>query len=128
MILTKMGRQLLAVATRRSTKIGVTGVAMNDRIGQVGIRFAALLLGFGVALPGLAASVRQASPQGEVAQVRQVRVTFAQSVMPLGDVRHDDPSRCSAKAPCRPAAGGGPQTRSGCMTFPTTWGQGCGAR
>ena len=105
MIRTKMGRQLLAVATRRSTKRGVTGVAMNDRIGQVGIRFAALLLGFGVALPGLAASVRQASPQGEVAQVRQVRVTFAQSVMPLGDVRHDDPFTLQCQGTVPPGGG-----------------------
>ena len=65
----------------------------TNRIWQLGWRTAtSLLLGGLMAWPAQAASVRQASPQGEVSQVRQIRITFAQPVMPLGDLRHDDPS------------------------------------
>jgi uncharacterized protein YfaS (alpha-2-macroglobulin family) len=38
-----------------------------------------------------AATITSVSPQGEVAQVRQVVVKFSESVVPFGDLRHPDP-------------------------------------
>ncbi|MGY4831782.1 alpha-2-macroglobulin family protein [Sphaerotilaceae bacterium SBD11-9] len=48
-----------------------------------------------------AASVASVSPQGEVAQVRQVTVKFSEAVVPLGDLRLPDPVqlRCEGAAP-----------------------------
>jgi len=48
-----------------------------------------------------AASVDSVTPQGEVAQVRQVTVKFSQSVVPLGDLKLPDPInvQCSGPAP-----------------------------
>lgn len=82
-------------------------MTVTNRIWQLGWRAAVGLglAGMMASWPVQAASVRQMSPQGEVSQVRQIRVTFAQSVMPLGDLRHDDPFtvQCQGTAP----AGGG---------------------
>ena len=59
---------------------------------------AACLQGIGALLSGLsvlsaaqAAAVVQSTPQGEVAQVRQVVVRFDQAVVPLGDLRQEAP-------------------------------------
>jgi len=48
-----------------------------------------------------AVSVERASPQGSVAQVRQVAVTFTAPVVPFGDLRQPDPFRvqCTGPAP-----------------------------
>ncbi|RZL11243.1 MAG: alpha-2-macroglobulin [Rubrivivax sp.] len=51
------------------------------------------------ALPAHAATVAMASPQGEVGQVRQVTVRFAQPVIPLGDLQQDDPYSLSCQGP-----------------------------
>ena len=81
-------------------------MTVTNRIWQLGWRGATALLLAGVmAWPAQAASVRQVSPQGEVAQVRQIRVTFAQVVMPLGDLRHDDPFTVQCQGPV-PSGGG----------------------
>ena len=78
----------------------------TNRIWQLGWRTAtSLLLGGLMAWPAQAASVRQASPQGEVAQVRQIRITFAQPVMPLGDLRHDDPFTVQCQGQVPPGGG-----------------------
>ena len=49
----------------------------------------------------LAVTVQRASPQGEVAQVRQITVVFSQAVMPLGDLRQPDPFtvNCQGEVP-----------------------------
>lgn len=48
-----------------------------------------------------AATITAASPQGEVAQVRQVAVRFSEAVVPLGDLRQGDPMvlSCQGAAP-----------------------------
>ena len=38
-------------------------------------------------VPAQAASITSVSPQGEVAQVRQVTVKFSDAVLPFGDLR-----------------------------------------
>jgi hypothetical protein len=38
-----------------------------------------------------AATVTTFSPQGEVAEIRQVRATFSESMVPFGDLRQADP-------------------------------------
>ena len=43
------------------------------------------------ALAGHAATISSVSPQGEVAQVRQVVVKFSEAVVPFGDLRLPDP-------------------------------------
>ncbi len=45
----------------------------------------------GAPVSALAVSVTRATPQGEVAQVRQVVVAFDQAVVPFGDLRQADP-------------------------------------
>ena len=55
--------------------------------------------------PALAATVSSASPQGEVAQVRQVTLKFSEAVVPFGDLRLPDPFSVSCEGPTR--AGGG---------------------
>jgi uncharacterized protein YfaS (alpha-2-macroglobulin family) len=52
---------------------------------------AALLLGAFWALSGVAATITSVSPQGEVAQVRQITVKFSEAVVPFGDLRLPDP-------------------------------------
>jgi uncharacterized protein YfaS (alpha-2-macroglobulin family) len=60
------------------------------------------LLGFGVAH---AASIAGVSPQGEVAQVRQLSVRFSEAVVPLGDPRQADPMSLACEGD-RPAGAG----------------------
>ncbi|MEO8836745.1 MAG: hypothetical protein ABI364_08400, partial [Caldimonas sp.] len=56
-----------------------------------GIRFA-IAGAFAMWLPLVhAASVVSATPQGEVAQVRQVAIKFSEAVVPFGDPRLPDP-------------------------------------
>lgn len=77
-------------------------MVVKSRIGLWGNGVVALVLGMGLwASQATAATVESISPQGEVGQVRQIRITFAQSVMPLGDLRHDDPYavRCQGSVP-----------------------------
>lgn len=50
-----------------------------------------LAMAVGAALPAQAATITQVTPQGEVAQVRQVVVTFNEAVVPLGDLRQPEP-------------------------------------
>ena len=52
---------------------------------------AALAIGAFWALAGHAATISSVSPQGEVAQVRQVVVKFSEAVVPFGDLRLPDP-------------------------------------
>ncbi|MFZ2299246.1 MAG: alpha-2-macroglobulin, partial [Aquabacterium sp.] len=81
-------------------------MTVTNRIWPLGWRTATSLLLVGLmAWPVQAASVRQASPQGEVSQVRQIRITFAQSVMPLGDLRHDDPFTVQCQGSVPPGGG-----------------------
>jgi uncharacterized protein YfaS (alpha-2-macroglobulin family) len=55
----------------------------------------------GSAVVSLAATVTSVSPQGEVAQVRQVTVKFSEAVVALGDLRLPDPFNvsCEGAAP-----------------------------
>lgn len=52
-----------------------------------------------------AAGIASVSPQGEVAQVRQIAVKFSQSVVPLGDLRAPDPMSLSCQG-ATPAGSG----------------------
>jgi uncharacterized protein YfaS (alpha-2-macroglobulin family) len=52
-----------------------------------------------------AASVTSLTPQGEVAQVRQVVVKFSEPVVPLGDLRQPDPFNLSCEGPVPKGAG-----------------------
>ncbi|HET7794402.1 MAG TPA: alpha-2-macroglobulin, partial [Rhizobacter sp.] len=52
-----------------------------------------------------AASVASVSPQGEVAQVRQITVKFSEAVVPLGDLRLPDPFQLSCEGAAPPGAG-----------------------
>lgn len=55
-------------------------------------RATAVLIGVLAAVGGAhAATITSVSPQGEVAQVRQVVVKFSESVVPFGDLRQPDP-------------------------------------
>ncbi|HKX44998.1 MAG TPA: MG2 domain-containing protein, partial [Burkholderiaceae bacterium] len=56
---------------------------------------AAVLCALGGQQLARAASIVSVSPQGEVAQVRQVAVKFSDSVVPLGDLRLPDPMSLS---------------------------------
>lgn len=64
------------------------------------IRTAAATLSI-VASAALAAEIASVSPQGEVAQVRQVVVRFDEAVVPFGDLRLPDPMSvaCQGAAP-----------------------------
>ena len=52
-----------------------------------------------------AATITSVSPQGEVAQVRQITVKFSESVVPLGDLRLPDPMSLSCQG-ATPAGSG----------------------
>ncbi|MGA0613095.1 alpha-2-macroglobulin family protein [Caldimonas sp. KR1-144] len=52
-----------------------------------------------------AATIAGVTPQGEVAQVRQVVVSFSEGVVPLGDLRLPDPAIVSCQGPA-PAGSG----------------------
>lgn len=59
------------------------------------------LLVAGLGAVSQAATVVMSSPRGEVGQVRQVTVRFDQAVVPLGELRQDDPYRvdCQGAVP-----------------------------
>ena len=59
----------------------------SRRVARVVALFGAAALGAAVQ----AATVSSVSPQGEVAQVRQVVVKFSEAVVPFGDLRQPDP-------------------------------------
>src|SRR5450631_662240 len=73
---------------------------MKRRIAALAATSAALS-----AMPALGASVVAVTPQGEVAQVRQVVVKFSQSVVAFGDPRLADPVMVSCQGNV-PAGGG----------------------
>ena len=52
-------------------------------------------------IPAEAATIVTVSPQGEVAQVRQLAVTFSEAVVAFGDPRLPDPMAVSCAAPAR---------------------------
>ena len=58
---------------------------------------AAWVLGLSLYLPAQAVTITSVSPQGEVAQVRQIAVKFSESVVPLGDLRQADPLSLSCE-------------------------------
>ncbi|WP_295644947.1 MG2 domain-containing protein [uncultured Methylibium sp.] len=60
-----------------------------------------LLSSLFVAVPARAATIASVSPQGEVAQVRQVTVKFSEAVVAFGDPRLPDPAavQCEGAAP-----------------------------
>lgn len=66
--------------------------------------FVAVLIG-GVAASAQAATVASVTPQGEVAQVRQVVIKFSEAVVPFGDMRQSDPFSLSCEGPVPKGAG-----------------------
>ena len=64
---------------------------------------AALLVLFGIA--ARAATITSVSPQGEVAQVRQITVKFSQAVVAFGDLRLPDPLSVACEGAAPPGAG-----------------------
>ena len=58
---------------------------------------AAWVLGLSLCLPAQAVTITSVTPQGEVAQVRQIAVKFSESVVPLGDLRQPDPLSLSCE-------------------------------
>ena len=70
-----------------------------------GIRFLAAGVFALLAPQTRAASIVAATPQGEVAQVRQVAVKFSEAVVPFGDPRLADPFAISCQG-AAPAGGG----------------------
>lgn len=64
----------------------------------------ALLTG-GLAVAAQAASVTTVTPQGDVAQVRQVVVKFSEAVVPFGDLRQPDPFNLACEGPVPKGAG-----------------------
>jgi alpha-2-macroglobulin len=54
---------------------------------------------------GVAATIAAVSPQGEVAQVRQITVKFSDAVVPFGDLRLPDPMSVNCQGPV-PAGSG----------------------
>ncbi len=62
------------------------------------LRLSSLLL---AAVPAQAVTIASVSPQGEVAQVRQVTVKFSEAVVAFGDPRLPDPValQCEGAAP-----------------------------
>ena len=52
-----------------------------------------------------AASITSVTPQGEVAQVRQVTVKFSEAVVPLGDLRQPDPFSLACEGPAPKGSG-----------------------
>lgn len=64
----------------------------------------AVFAGFGAA-SSHAATIASVSPQGEVAQVRQVVVRFSEAVVPLGDLRQPDPVDLACTGTTPPGTG-----------------------
>lgn len=75
----------------------------------VAVRVRARLLAIGLAAFGASASqaatIANVSPQGEVAQVRQVAVKFSEAVVPLGDLRQPEPMEIACTGTTPPGAG-----------------------
>jgi uncharacterized protein YfaS (alpha-2-macroglobulin family) len=69
------------------------------------IKAALPLLGAAAATAAQAVGIAAVSPRGEVAQVRQVTVTFSEAVVPLGDLRGADPMALDCRGPVPPGAG-----------------------
>ena len=57
------------------------------------------------AAPARAASIASVSPQGEVAQVRQLTVKFSEAVVPFGELRLPDPMAVSCQGAAPSGAG-----------------------
>ena len=57
------------------------------------------------AIPATAATITSVSPQGEVAQVRQLTVKFSEAVVPFGDLRLPDPLVVACEGPARAGSG-----------------------
>ncbi|MEO8807615.1 MAG: alpha-2-macroglobulin, partial [Burkholderiaceae bacterium] len=66
---------------------------------------AALLVGALWALNSHAATITSVSPQGEVAQVRQITVKFSEAVVPFGDLRLPDPMSLACQGAVPAGAG-----------------------
>jgi len=52
-----------------------------------------------------AAGIAAVTPRGDVAQVRQVTVTFSEAVVPLGDLRGADPMVIDCRGPAPKGSG-----------------------
>jgi alpha-2-macroglobulin len=65
----------------------------------------ALLVGALWSLTSHAASISSVSPQGEVAQVRQITVKFSEAVVPFGDLRLPDPMSVACQGAVPAGAG-----------------------
>jgi uncharacterized protein YfaS (alpha-2-macroglobulin family) len=83
---------------------GVEGKGWPTGLSRRGVAVG-LVAWLGVAGMAGATTVARVSPQGEVAQVRQVSLRFSEPVVPFGDLRQPDPAgvQCSG----RPPAGSG---------------------
>jgi hypothetical protein len=55
--------------------------------------------------PAPAATIVAVTPQGEVAQVRQITVTFSEAVLAFGDLRLPDPLTLTCQGPAPAGAG-----------------------
>jgi len=75
------------------------------------------LLLAGMAGSAGAVSVTTVSPQGEVAQVRQLRLKFSEAVVNQGDPRLPDPAQLQCEGLARPPAGNGRWTSAGEWLF-----------
>lgn len=75
--------------------------------------------GIGLSLPGTAqaASIRSLSPQGEVAQVQQVVVTFSDAVVAFGEPRLPDPMAVACAGTTVPGVGRWTSERSWVYDF-----------
>jgi hypothetical protein len=69
------------------------------------IKAALPLWGAAAATAAQAVGIAAVSPRGEVAQVRQVSVTFSEAVVPLGDLRGADPIALDCRGPVPPGSG-----------------------
>jgi alpha-2-macroglobulin len=63
------------------------------------------LLGVAAATTAQAVGISAVTPRGEVAQLRQVTVTFSEAVVPLGDLRGADPMALDCRGPVPPGSG-----------------------
>jgi alpha-2-macroglobulin len=75
---------------------------MRSFVGAVAL---AWLTAAGFCTASTAATIAAVSPQGEVAQVRQITVKFSEAVVPFGDLRLPDPMSVNCQGPV-PAGSG----------------------